>query len=142
MKKIVVFSLLLSILSSCAKEIEEQDPESYPQKWKLIKMNGNRAGTETIGDAMDWQESYILNSDKTFVKRREQNGVQTEASGIFSIINSDEGKFVELIYANTSNIIASCYGTDTEKLFWESNLKMIGTWSHCDGPGLEYERIE
>jgi len=140
MKKII-FILLLGTLFSCSKD-DKYDFGKYPQKWLLIKMSGQVANSETTGTEMDWQELYLLNSNGTFAKHRERDGVHSEALGTFSVIDQSDGKFLELVYDTNSEIIGSCYGNHTESLWLKSDIKLMGTWSSCDGPGLEYERVE
>ncbi|MEM9686766.1 MAG: hypothetical protein AAF934_07570 [Bacteroidota bacterium] len=86
MKKVTFIILLAVTLSFCSRT-KDLNYGSYPQKWQLVKMSGNMAGPENVrtGDAMEWQEFYILKADGTFKKSRKQHGQVTEAGGTYSI---------------------------------------------------------
>ncbi len=139
MKKVLFIFIIIWALDSCTKE---SYLENFPQKWQLISMSGQIPYSTTTGPDMEWQESYFLNSNGTFSKSRERNGILTEASGTFEIKNLSDGKFLELSYKSATPIVASCTPGLKETLWVRSESKMTGTWSYCDGPGLEYERIK
>ena len=141
MKNLFLVLVTISFLITCSKE-DQFDIEKYPQKWQLVKMYGETSESEVKGENMEWQEYYLLNSDGTFTKHREWDGSQIEASGTFSFTEGTDGKYLELYYEVNSEIIGSCTGNNTETLWLRSNNKLSGTWSYCDGPGLEYERVE
>ena len=139
MKKLLLLLVGVWILSSCTREF---DLDKFPQKWQLTSMFGQTPNSTTSGSDMEWQESYLLNSDGTFTKSRIRNGVLTEASGTFVFKDLTDGKYLELSYESNSDIIGSCTSGQKETLWVRSEIKMSGTWSYCDGPGLEYERIK
>lgn len=140
MKKVFLLLAGIWIITSCHKE---SDLDKFPQKWQLTTMFGQIPNSTISGSDMEWQESYILNSDGTFTKSRIRNGVLTEASGTFVFKELTDGKFLELYFNNSSNIIGSCTNSALKETLWvRSEIKMLGTWSECDGPGLEYERIK
>jgi hypothetical protein len=141
MKNLIFISLLVCTLLSCTKE-DEFDFEQYHQKWQLIKMTGQIPNSETTGIDMEWQEFYLLNSNSTFIKSRERNGVLTEESGNFSFEDLSDGKYLVLTYGSDNSIIGNCTSDLKEVLMVKSDTRMLGTWSACDGPGLEYKRIE
>lgn len=126
---------------SCTKD-DEFDFEKYPQKWQLIKMSGQMPDSETTGNNMEWQEFYLLNSKGTFIKSRERDGVLTEEPGNFSFEDLSDGKFLVLTYETNNSIIGNCTSDLKEVLWVKSDTRMIGTWAECDGPGLEYQRIQ
>jgi hypothetical protein len=148
MKNVLFIFIIIWALDSCTKESyldsykKESFPANFPQKWQLISMSGQIPNSTTTGHDMEWQESYFLNSDGTFSKSRERNGILTEASGTFEIKNLSDGLFLELSYNSATTLIASCTPGLKETLWVRSESKMSGTWSYCDGPGLEYERIK
>jgi hypothetical protein len=137
MKNVLFLFVSVWILNSCTKEF---DPDKFPQTWQLTSMFGQTPNSSTSGSDMEWQESYLLNSDGTFTKSRERNGVIIEASGTFVFKDLTDGKFLELSFDSNSAIIGSCTPGLKETLWVKSEKKMSGTWSYCDGPGLEYER--
>jgi hypothetical protein len=139
MKKVFFLFISVWILNSCTKEL---DPDKFPQTWRLISMFGQTPDSSSSGSDMEWQESYLLNSDGTFTKSRERNGVITKASGTFVFKDLTDGKFLELSYESNSTIIGSCTPGLKEMLWVRSDKKMSGTWSYCDGPRLEYERYK
>ena len=142
MKKLIPVFVMVTVLLSCSKN-DNFDIEKYPQKWQLIKMSsGMVPNSETSGENMEWQEYYLLNSDGTFTKHREWDGSQTEASGTFSFTEGTDGKYLKLFYNEESTLIGNCSGDNTESLWLRSERKLTGTWLACDGPGLEYERVE
>ncbi|MBE9491359.1 MAG: hypothetical protein IMY70_00620 [Bacteroidetes bacterium] len=141
MKNLIFISILTCTLFSCSKD-DEFDFEQYPQKWQLIKMTGQIPNSETTGTNMEWQEYYILNSNGTFTKSRERRGILTEVSGTFVFKDLSDKKYLELTYESDNAIIGSCFSEPGESLWLKSENRLMGTWSYCDGPGLEYERIK
>lgn len=141
MKNLIFISLLICSLFSCSED-DKFNFEQYPQKWQLVKMTGQIPNSEVTGANMEWQESYMLNSDGTFTKYRERSGILTEASGTFAFKDLSGGKYLELTYESDNDIIGSCYSEPSESLWLKSKNKLMGTWSYCDGPGLEYRRVD
>ena len=136
---VCLFTLCLFVIS-CSKD-EKFDLNKYPQKWQLIKMNGQIPNSETTGKDMDWQEYYLLNSDGTFTKHREIGEKITEISGIFIYKDLSDGKYIEFNYKVENEIIGSCSSKLSEVLRVKSESKLLGTWLACDGPELEYDRF-
>jgi len=149
MKNSILISLLIFSVISCSKSEKSDsiqyhqvfDSNVFPQQWQLIKMTGDIPNSETTGASMDWQESYQLNSDGTFTKSRNRDGKLTEGTGTFVFQDLSGGKYLELTYLSDTDIVGSCSGNRTEGL-WLKSDKLVGTWSYCDGPGLEYERVK
>lgn len=104
-------------------------------------MSGNMPDSETSGDRMAWQESYVLNEDLSFRKVREQSGETKEASGTYAFVNLSDGQYLELTYNAESELIGNCTGDAKELLRLEDENRLTGTWQACDGPGLVYERV-
>jgi len=147
MKKLILIVIATCSILSCSNEdekLEEQkfDSEKYPQKWKLIKMKGSLINYERTGKNMSFQEYYLLKSDGTFLKHREHNGTNYEVSGSFSIVDYNDYKFVELVHEMDNEIIANCDSGKTENLWLKSENELKGTWDTCDGPKLDYKRVE
>ena len=124
MKKISFIFSLFVVISSCSKS----DIDNFPQKWQLATQ-------------MAYQESYILNSDGTFIKTRELNGTITKASGTFQFEKTNQGKLFLLDFATQDPIIESCSGT-REILSVKSDKILLSTWPECDGSSLEFHRID
>lgn len=141
MKNSLLVLLVICLSFSCSKD-DNFDPGKYPQKWTLVKMTGQISNSETTGENMEWQEYYLLKSDGTFIKNRVRDGIDYEESGSFTFADKTDGKFLELTYDADNEIIGSCNANQTESLWLKSENKLVGTWSYCDGPGLEYERKE
>ena len=139
MQKVLLFLVLIA-LTSCSKEFEL---DQFPQEWKLISMTADQI-TPTIiatGSEMEWQETYTLNSDGTFTKSRNRDGIITDASGTFVFKEIANEKYFELSFVTGISILTSC--TPGKEMLWvKSQTKLLGTWSNCDGIGLEYERIK
>jgi hypothetical protein len=140
MKKALITCLFLVLLSACSKS----DLEHFPQKWQLIQIGSDQVpvATPITGSDMPYQEFYLLNSDGSFLKSREKDGIKTESSGSFSIIESEGEKYFELIYNSSDDpLIAGCIAGQ-EVLWIKSEKTMVGTWSNCDGSILEYQRVK
>lgn len=153
MQKRILITTLIVMLFSCSKDVDEVIDESclgeinlesqqFPQVWKLIKMTGNMVNSETTGANMSWQENIRLNADGTFTKHRERDNKTTEATGTysFSLIDPDQSIELTLFYPSESELIGNCYGLLIENYILISKCKLSGTWSYCDGQGLDYER--
>jgi len=146
--RIIITGLLIScsedtelLKESCAGKVDLES-QQFPQEWKLIKITGRMLNSETTGANMPWQETILLKVDGTFIKHREENNQANEASGTYSFALAGKEESIELTlaYPSTNILIGSCYGQLVEKYILQAKCKLIGTWSHCDGPGLEYEK--
>ena len=147
MKKVLFLLVSFNVVFSCSTNSDNiesfQDLESFPQKWQLERMFGQTPNSMTEGVDMEWQEAYILNDDKTFIKSRERNDIISEVSGTFVFKESVEGTFLILTHESVNELIDNCYSNSlVEVLRVTSNSDMKGTSNYCDGPGLEYKRIE
>ncbi|MFP2995597.1 hypothetical protein ABN763_06785 [Spongiivirga sp. MCCC 1A20706] len=142
MKSFLVFLFGSVVMFSC-NENDALRNEELPQSWKLVKMTGSFQGSETTGDEMAWQETIVFNLNGTFIKTRVRDESTTSASGVFTPADPESGNIIVLTY-NESNILrASCSGDLTEHLgVTEDGTVLYGTWNACDGPGLEYRRID
>ena len=141
MKHLSLIIAFLTVFSSCTKDTEEATTTTdYHGKWTLVKMSGSMINSVTTGTAMEWQESYLFKNDGTFEKYRIRNTVETKAVGTYTMIQYQDGKYLELIYAKDSEIIGSCYGNLKEELYFATNTTLSSTWKACDGPGLEYQK--
>ncbi|MDI5898638.1 hypothetical protein [Flavobacterium yafengii] len=141
MKKLIILVAFLTIFSSCSKDdAVTMDSTGYYGKWTLVAMTGSFQNSETTGAAMEWQEFYLFNTNGTFTKSRERNGVKTTLSGTYTTTTKSDGIYFELTYPNDSEIIGSCYGNQKEVLYLTANNSLSSTWSYCDGPGLEYKK--
>jgi hypothetical protein len=140
MKKLLPFFVIILFSGSCSKEF---DLNKFPQEWKLISMSINQMTTPTTisGSKMEWQETYTLYSDGTFTKSRNREGIITVASGNFVYKDISNEKYFELSFETGIELVSSCY-PGKEILMIKSETKMQGTWSACDGFGLDYERIK
>jgi hypothetical protein len=140
MKNLIVLIAFLTIFNSCSKDNVAMDNTGYYGKWTLVAMSGSIPNSEVTGAAMEWQEFYLFNTNGTFTKSRERNGVKTTLSGTYTTTTQSDGIFFELIYPNDSEIIGSCYGNQKEVLYLIDNNSLSSTWSYCDGPGLKYKK--
>lgn len=148
-QKIILSLIFIISLSSCTKEqtVASEDLSNEPvsitatEKWQLVRMTGSMPNSGRTGAAMAWQEFYLLNPDKTFVKSREQSGTTSNANGTYKFITLSEQQYVALTYSSKNPLIGNCTGELKEYLLIESEDKMSGTWNICDGPGLEYKKI-
>ncbi len=131
-----------SLKESCTGKID-LETQQFPQVWKLVKISGGMLNTETTGANMYWQETIQLNADGTFIKHREENNHASEASGTYSFALAGDQESIELTltYSSARNLVVSCYGQLTEKYILQTKCKLVGTWTHCDGYGLYYEKL-
>ena len=142
MKRLALIITFLSVFSSCTKDTDVTTNANYFGKWTLVKMSGRIINSVTTGTAMEWQESYLFKNDGTFEKHRIRNTVETKAAGTYTAINHQDEKYLELVYANNSEIIGSCYGNLKEELYFATDDTLSSTWRACDGPGLEYQKTD
>ncbi len=140
--KILKAILLLTIIASCTtKSSEEIFDTDISGTWELTRMTGSFKGSETQGSDMDWQESYRFNTNATYTKTRHRGGETFTATGRFSYIEDEEVEFLyTLTYGSESIIIGNCSGNKSESLYI-INGTLHNTWNMCDGPGLEYKKI-
>lgn len=137
------FVLMVLFLNSCSNtdsdiETSKFMANEFPQKWKLVKMAGSMAGSETTGADMTWQENYIFKSDGSFVKTRTVNGESNSAKGIYNF-HEEQQAFV-LDYDTSSSLIENCTTANNEYLYLdEDHHYLINSVQACDGPGLYYE---
>jgi len=132
MKSIIVTTLICIIIISCSTN------EGFPQKWKMVKMAGQLPNSEKVGDEMEWQEFYLLNKDGSFTKNRDRDGIITEVSGVYTLLEEPNETFYVLTFNTTNDINGSCsQGVERLSLIDPTTIK--GTWNICDGPGTEYE---
>ena len=141
MKKRILFLIIIGVLFSCNKNDDNAETELFGY-WRLIQMIGSKQNSETTGSEMEWQETYLLKTDKTFQKSRDRVGVITEVSGTYNVINSSDGRFLEFIFDDESDIVGSCYSNLKEEMFFQAENTFSSTWQNCDGPGLIYEKID
>ena len=143
MKKIGILLLLASLVISCSKNNETETIISSIEFYELVKMSGSFAGSEATGTEMEWQETYTLNTkDSTFTKTRYVNDYILKANGTFSYKTIDNQKYIQLLFNKDTELIGNCYNNLLETLaIIENGTKLISTWSACDGPGLEYNKL-
>lgn len=155
MQKLFLSILIASIIISCSSESEPESNEfcfgeidlksqQFPQRWMLTKMTGNIPNSEMTGANMNWQETILLNSDSTFLKTREQNNATTQAFGTYSFSAIDNEAYsiqLNLYYDAANGLVGNCFSEPLRETYLlAAKCKLIGTWSWCDGPGLEYEK--
>ncbi|WP_396636642.1 hypothetical protein [Maribacter sp. R77961] len=147
MKNIILLIVICIGLFSCTSsedlETGEVDLLYAVQKWQLIRMSGSFENSESTGSNMEWQEFYVFNPAGSFVKKRERDGIVSEATGTFILAeyDNDDMDYLELTYTSGENLIGSCNGDRTEILVFRSVNDLSNTWQACDGPGLDYVRV-
>jgi len=141
MKKLGIIFIVIISLISCSKE-DNKTPVAtdYYGKWTLIKMTTFRTAN-TIFDKLEWQESYVFNTDGTFVKTRIENNKTTTASGTFKITKTEKETLLGLTYKESSPIIGTCFGNLSESLSVNKEGLLVSFWQACDGPGLVYQKL-
>ena len=141
MKKQILFLMIIGILCSCSKNDINLENQIIGN-WKLIQISGTIPNSETTGTEMDWQETYLLNTDGTFQKSRNRDGVITDISGTYKLINNSTESLLELNFNSESEIIGSCTSNTKETMNIQSETIFLSSWNACDGPGLRYEKID
>lgn len=145
MKYLLLFLSFL-LVTSC-EESKEEDlgfrADELPQRWKLVRMTGSFAGSESEGTAMEWQESYVFERGNTFTKTRLRDDQVETASGSFFLIEAGKEVGFKLVFSQDSEIIANCTSDQVEFLYFDnSRTTLRGSWWACDGPGLFYSRTD
>lgn len=143
MRSLTFIVAFFTVFSCCTKDTEETTATTttdYLEKWILVKMSGSLPSSETTGIAMEWQEYYLFNNDGTFTKSRIRNKIETKATGTYTTILYQYGKYLELTYLKDNEIIGNCSGDLKEDLYFKANNTLSSAWNACDGPGLEYKR--
>ena len=143
MIRLTIIVIFLTVFSSCTKNHEgSTTAANYHGKWTLVKMSGSMFNSGTTGIEMDWQEFYLFKNDGTFTKSRTKNAVKTAVSGTYTAKNNADGLYLELTYPKESELIGSCYGNLKEELYFPDARTLSSTWKNCDGPGLDYEKVD
>lgn len=140
MKNKILLLMIIGTLFSCSKNTENDTENILVGNWTLIQMTGSIPNSETSGTEMDWQETYLLKADGTFLKSRDKDGTTIEVSGTYNFINSSNETLVKLNFDSESAIIGSCNSNSKETMKLESETIFINTWNACDGPELKYEK--
>lgn len=80
------------VLSACSDPASDHpfDENNFPQKWELTGMSGSIPGFLLEGDNLLWKETIALNFEKTFIKIREIDGAESEATGSFFTKNQTD----------------------------------------------------
>lgn len=148
MKKAILLLAVFATLYSCSKESDDVvESFEYTGEWELVKMTGNFGASTTTGNAMAWQETYVLNEDDTFTKIRVRGDSTTRVSGTYVLSDANEYEFPDNVLMflelnhNSKILLESCQSvTNIEQLFFNTNNRLIGLVEQCDGPGLTYEK--
>lgn len=144
MSKFSVFVLGMFTVLSCSNPddfgLESTEFVYAEQRWELVRMTGSFVGSETTGDAMEWQEYYLFTPDGTFIKSRTRVEEVTQATGVFEVLEfeGDDEHYLELTYETGTELIGSCTAEIKEILIYRSSNRISNTWLACDGPGLDY----
>lgn len=133
--------MIIGVLFSCNNNDDNDTENELVGNWKLIQMTGSIPNSETSGAEMEWQETYVLNANGTFLKSRDRDGIRTEVSGTYNFINNSNEPLIELNFDTESEIIGSCTSNMKETMNLQSETIFLSSWEACDGPGLKYEKI-
>lgn len=142
MKKLSPFILVVFItLFSCSDEEEKSSDlqaQSEPVKLELVAMSGQMRGSQTTGDAMEWQEYFLLKNDMKFEKVLQRDGKEYRSTGTFEIVMINSDKHLRFTHDTKNEAYGNCTGDNIELLRYTSSNELTGSWSACDGPDLEY----
>lgn len=141
MKNKILFLMIIGVLFSCNKNDDNDIENELVGDWKLIQMTGSIPNSETSGTEMEWQETYVLNANGTFLKSRDRDGITTEVSGTYNFITNSNEPLIELNFDIESEIIGSCTSNRKETMNLKSETIFLSSWEACDGPGLKYKKF-
>ncbi|WP_428233115.1 hypothetical protein [Flavobacterium sp.] len=141
MKKLVIICILMLSLVSCSSDNVKSSSSvetEYYGKWTLVKITGNFVTNTTSN--MAWKETYIFNTDGTFSKTKTENNTTITAVGTFKITTPPNETLFELNYKESSSIVESCNGHQTENLHLNKDNTLASDWQNCDGWGLIFKK--
>ena len=141
MKKIIFFLSAIIFITSCDKNNDSPLDSEIVGNWILVEMSGSIPNSQTSGSDMEWQEIYTLKADGTFQKSRDRNGIITQVSGTYGLINSSNETLLKFTFDNDNEIIGSCHSDLKEFMLFQSENTFSSTWLACDGPGLVYKNV-
>ncbi len=137
-------SILLLLVLTCFACSEEEaksadlQTKNEPVRLELVAMSGQLRGSEITGDAMEWQEYFLLKNDMKFEKVQVREGKKASSSGTFEIVMINGDKHLEFKHNTKNDVYGNCTGNKVELLRYTGPSELQGSWSACDGPGLEY----
>ncbi len=141
MKNLLLAFSLVVLFNSCNTDDKRPASIGYEGKWKLTRMSRSSFSSDIkTGDAMDWQEFYILKNNGTFTKSRQQDGELTSIEGTYIVSYAADYNVITLTYTSENAIIGSCIPLSEQLLVLSNNL-VKSAWQACDGPILEYEKV-
>ncbi|RNL84061.1 hypothetical protein ED312_14035 [Sinomicrobium pectinilyticum] len=144
--RILYFVFLAFLFFSCSDDDNDSSVDnpllnnSYPQEWKLFEMTPSRQDSVISGEDMEWQETYVLNDDDTFIKTRMTDNETLTGGGTFVIVQDGDQTGVSLTYTDSNNpIIGTCSNDNKEYLRMDAEENvLVNNMQVCDGPGLFY----
>lgn len=139
--RIASAALLLSLFISCTDDngtTADLVQQEISVELNLVKMSGQIRGSETTGEDMSWQETYILGSEMRFKKIRKTDEGSSTSEGKFDIVMINSDKYLKFIHDADSELVGNCTGDKIELLKYTSSDSVESTWNACDGPGLMY----
>ncbi|MEP2771153.1 MAG: hypothetical protein ABJH05_03325 [Fulvivirga sp.] len=135
--KYLILSILLVVTMSCDKEESEQQSSEIVGQWQLKEVVSGWTNQTTDASELGYEEFYEFRPDSTMRKFR-SNG--DAASGTYSIQTLSDGKYIEVVYDDeNTKLRESCGGNEFLRV--EKNQLMGGSLP-CDGPGLNYVKVE
>lgn len=153
--KNIIFIFVTLFIVSCSSEkkhipisepakddtVADLSVKNPPQQYKLVQMSTMIINSETNGEEMPYQETYLLNEDLSFVKTRKQEGVTSSASGTFQKIrNTYNENLLIFTYDSDSELIENCLNNYEERLRIVEEDNLQGTANACDHPSKLYEK--
>jgi len=142
MKKIGLLIVLLISLTSCSNDDNNNKPtKAYHGKWNLTVMDRIKSPFANYIIVLEWEESYIFNSNGSFSKTRIMDNKTSTISGFYSVVETSDKTHFTLLYGASNEMIASCTGNLIENLYiTNSTGRLYNTWETCDGPLLIYDK--
>ena len=142
MKFSMLFVLVALFNLSCTDEETQSSDLSTanePVRLDLVAMSGQVRNSETTGDAMPWQEYFLLKEEMKFEKVKVEKGTTLKSTGTFEIEMINGDKYLKFTHDTKNQAFGNCTGDKTELLRYTDSNELTGSWSACDGPGLFYE---
>lgn len=158
MKNLVFIFVFLMLMSCSGDSIETGEFNSLEEinalkefspagKWTLVKISGPQYDHEKTGEEMGFFDTYILNSDGTFIKSRTEGNTTTKASGRFDLIHywpainpEPVVAYVKFTHSSENEIIFTCDDNLVEIFYFTPDNRLVSSRGICEGMVLTFTR--
>ncbi|TJY36433.1 hypothetical protein [Pontimicrobium aquaticum] len=140
MKKIYILIVLAILTQSCTVNDTDNFKNELLETWTLVNVLENSSNSQNNNNTLQVQEQLTLQNDSIFTRTRRANSNYWFLQGTYSIIKTDEAKYMVLKYHEESAIIGNCSNNKNEVLIFESENEISNIWFECGGPKLIYNK--